>query len=77
MQVPCVYTLLLRSMTLQPLGCSKVDSAFHPSEVNQMSTRTSWRLVVQTKLSPCSDSAGFEIVKQNQFAKISECSKDL
>ena len=38
----------------KPLGGSKVDLAFHPSEVNQMSTRTSWRF---SGLSPRSGSA--------------------
>ena len=28
----------------KPLGGSKVDSAFHPSEVNKMSTRNFWGL---------------------------------
>ena len=28
----------------KPLGASKVDSVFHPSEVNQMSTRDFWEL---------------------------------
>ena len=28
----------------QPLGGSKVDSAFHPSEVDKMSTRNIWEL---------------------------------
>ena len=28
----------------KPLGGSKVDSTFHPPEVDQMSTRTSWGL---------------------------------
>ena len=27
-----------------PLGGSKVDSAFHPSEVDNMSTRSFWEL---------------------------------
>ena len=26
----------------KPLGCSKVDSAFHPSEVDKTSTRNFW-----------------------------------
>ena len=28
----------------KPLGGSKVDSPFHPLEVDQMITRTSWQL---------------------------------
>ena len=28
----------------KPIGGSKVDSVFHPSEVNQMSTRNSWEI---------------------------------
>ena len=31
--------------------CSKVDSAFHPSKVDQMSSRNSGDLVVKSKLS--------------------------
>ena len=30
----------------------KVDSAFHPSKVYQMSTKNSWELTVKSKLSP-------------------------
>ena len=29
---------------LKPLGGSKVDSVFHPSEVDKMSTRNFWEL---------------------------------
>ena len=29
---------------IEPLGGSKVDSAFHPSEVGKMSTRNFWEL---------------------------------
>ena len=29
----------------KPMGGSKVDSAFHPSEVDEMSTRNSWGLI--------------------------------
>ena len=36
----------------KPLGGSKVDSAFHPSEVDKMSVRNSWELWVKSKLSP-------------------------
>ena len=36
-----VYGLLFGS---KPLGGSKVDSVFHPSEVNKMSTRNFWEL---------------------------------
>ena len=28
----------------KPLGCSKVDAVFHPSEVDQISTRNFWEL---------------------------------
>ena len=31
---------------------SKVNSAFHPSEVDKMSTRKFWELVVKSKLPP-------------------------
>ena len=36
---------------LKPLGGSKVDSAFHPSEVDRMSTGTPRDVVVKSKLS--------------------------
>ena len=29
---------------LKPLGGFKVDSAFHPSEFNELNTRNSWEL---------------------------------
>ena len=38
------------------MGGSKVDSPFHPSEVNQMSIGNSGNLVVKSKLSPRSGS---------------------
>ena len=41
---------------LKPLGGCKVDSAFHPSKVDEMSTRNSWGLMVKSKLSPHSGS---------------------
>ena len=41
----------------KPLGGSKVDSAFHPSEVNEVSTRNFWGLVVKSKLPPQSGSS--------------------
>ena len=28
----------------KPLGCSEVDSALHPSEVDKMSTKNFWKL---------------------------------
>ena len=31
----------------KPVGGSKVDSAFHPSEVDKMSTRNFWELSVK------------------------------
>ena len=40
-------------LSSKPLGGSKFDSAFNPSKVEQMSTRTSWNLVLKKKLSPC------------------------
>ena len=40
----------------KPLGSSKVDSAFHPSEVDKVSTRNFWGLVVKSKLPPRSGS---------------------
>ena len=33
-----------RAPCLKPLGGSKVDSAFHPSEVDKMSTMNFWEL---------------------------------
>ena len=43
----------------KPLGGSKVDSAFHPSEVGKMSTvpEISGNLVVKSKLPPRSGSS--------------------
>ena len=38
-----LVTELFKSVT-EPLGGSKVDSAFHPSEVDKMSTRNFWEL---------------------------------
>ena len=40
----------------KPLDDSKVDSAIHPSEVDKMSTRNLWEVVVKSKLPPQSDS---------------------
>ena len=37
---------------LKPLGGSKVDSAFHPSEVDKMSTKNIWNLMVKSTLPP-------------------------
>ena len=34
----------------KPLGGSKIDSAFHPSEVDKVSTRISGNSVVKSKL---------------------------
>ena len=36
----------------KPLGGSKVDSDFHLSEVDKMSTRNIWEFVVKSKLPP-------------------------
>ena len=41
----------------KPLGGSKVDSAFHPSEVGKMSTRNFWELSGKSKLPPRSGSS--------------------
>ena len=41
----------------KPLGCSKVDSAFHLSEVDKMSTTNFWNLVVKSNLPPRSGSS--------------------
>ena len=41
----------------KPLGGSKVNSAFHPSKVNKMSTRNYWELVVKSRLPPRSGSS--------------------
>ena len=40
-----------KTLGLKPLGGSKVDSVFHPLEVDQMSTTTSWVFVVKSTLS--------------------------
>ena len=40
----------------KPLGGYKVDSAFHPSKVDSMSTRNFWELSVKSKLPPRSGS---------------------
>ena len=42
LEVPC----------LKPLGGSKMDSAFHPSEIDKVSTRNFGNLVVKSKLPP-------------------------
>ena len=39
----------------------KVDSDFHPSEVDQMSTRNFWELVVESKMPP---SSGYVAMRQ-------------
>ena len=44
-------------LQLKLLDGSKVNSAFHSFEVNQMNTRNFRELVDKSKLSPCSDSA--------------------
>ena len=41
----------------KPLGGSKVDSAFHHSEVGKMSTRNIWELSDKSKLPPQSGSS--------------------
>ena len=53
-RVKCLITSLLlvvkaldsqsRVPCSKPLGGSKIDSAFHPSEVDKMSTRNFWEL---------------------------------
>ena len=42
---------------IKTTGCSKVESAFYPSKVDQMSTRKSWGLSGKKSLSPWSGSA--------------------
>ena len=46
----------------RPLGGSKVESAFHPSEVDKVSTRIFWGLSVKSKLAPRNGSS-FEAVE--------------
>ena len=46
---------------LKPLGGSKVDSAFHPSEVDRMCTGTPRDVVVKSKLSPRSGTVAFTV----------------
>ena len=41
----------------KPVDGSKVDSAFHPSEVDKMSTRIYWELSGKNKLTPQSGSS--------------------
>ena len=41
-----------RDLDYKIIGNPKVTSAFHPSEVNQMSIGNSWDLEVKGKLSP-------------------------
>ena len=48
---------------LKPLGGSKVDSAFHPSEVDRMSTGTPRDVVVKSKLSPRSGTVALRQLK--------------
>ena len=43
----------------KPLSGSMVDSAFHPSEIDQMTTRNFWGLIIKNKLSPYSGSVAF------------------
>ena len=45
-------TPMLDFQCSKPLGDFKVDSAFHPSEVDKMSTRISGNLVIKSKLPP-------------------------
>ena len=44
-----------------PLGGSKIDSVFHSSKVDKMSTTNPWELLVKRKLSPHS---GFVALRQ-------------
>ena len=46
----------------KPLGDFKVDSAFHPSEVDKMSTRNIWELVIKSKL-PLQSGTSLEAVE--------------
>ena len=51
-------TLLLDILPCsKPLGGSKVDSAFHPSKVDKMSTKNFWELSGKKKLIPRSGSS--------------------
>ena len=50
-----VRTLDLGILCLKPLGDSKIDSGFLPSDVDQMRTETPGDLVVKNKVS-CSGS---------------------
>ena len=52
----------------KPQGGSKVDSAFHPSEVDQMSTGNSGGLSAKSKLSPRSGSVALRLL--NSIHKI-------
>ena len=50
----------------RPLGGSKVESAFHPSEVDKVSTRIFWGLSVKSKLAPRNGSS-FEAVEPHPW----------
>ena len=44
----------LKNICSKTLGGSKVDIAFHSSDIDEMSSRNSWgHCVVKSKLSPC------------------------
>ena len=43
-QVVKVLDSQSRGLCSKPLGGSKIDSAFHPSEVGKMNTRNTWEL---------------------------------
>ena len=46
-----------RGSVFKTTGWLQVDSAFHPSEVDKVSTRNFWGLVVKSKLPPRSGSS--------------------
>ena len=55
--VPTSRKCIHKDQILKPADSSKVESAFHLSIVDQMSTRTPGDLVIESKLTPCKGSA--------------------
>ena len=52
-----------RGLVSKPLAGSKIDFAFHSSEVDEMSARYTEDLVVKSKLSSCSSSVALRHLK--------------
>ena len=54
-----------RDPVFKPLGGSKVDSAFHPSDIDKMSTKNFWELVVKSSKLPPRSGSSHETVKHH------------